>query len=67
MGLLLENLFPFIPTFKKSKYNLSGQTLEELKKGKFEPVSLEQGQQLAKAVGAVKYLECSALKQVPVL
>jgi len=38
-------------------------TLERLSSKKLAPLSFQQGQKLAEEIGAVKYLECSALTQ----
>ena len=38
-------------------------TIDRLAEKKLAPISLAQGQQMAKEIGAVKYVECSALTQ----
>ena len=38
-------------------------TVEKLKDKKLSPISYPQGLSMAKEIGAVKYLECSALTQ----
>ncbi|KAB0390027.1 hypothetical protein E2I00_019340, partial [Balaenoptera physalus] len=37
--------------------------VKKLRKNKLEPVTYHRGQEMARAVGAVAYLECSALLQ----
>ncbi|KAJ3135413.1 Ras- C3 botulinum toxin substrate 3 [Physocladia obscura] len=39
------------------------ETLERLRDRRMAPISFQQGMQCAKEIGAVKYLECSALTQ----
>uniref|UniRef100_UPI00358EB124 ras-related protein Rac1-like n=1 Tax=Myxine glutinosa TaxID=7769 RepID=UPI00358EB124 len=39
------------------------KTIERLRDKKLSPISFAQGFQMAKAIGAVKYVECSALTQ----
>jgi len=39
------------------------QTLESLRQKRMEPVQYEQALEVSKAIGARKYLECSALTQ----
>uniref|UniRef100_UPI00358E4EF0 ras-related C3 botulinum toxin substrate 1-like n=1 Tax=Myxine glutinosa TaxID=7769 RepID=UPI00358E4EF0 len=39
------------------------ETIERLRDKKLSPISFTQGFQMAKAIGAVKYVECSALTQ----
>lgn len=39
------------------------ETIDKLRERKQQPISYQQGLQLAKEIGAVKYLECSALTQ----
>ena len=39
------------------------ETIEKLKEKKLAPLTYSQGLQIGKDVGAVKYLECSALTQ----
>uniref|UniRef100_A0A8C4NJJ3 Rac family small GTPase 3a n=1 Tax=Eptatretus burgeri TaxID=7764 RepID=A0A8C4NJJ3_EPTBU len=39
------------------------ETIERLRDKKLSPISYPQGLQMAKEIGAVKYLECSALTQ----
>jgi len=40
-----------------------GAVLEKLAKSRQRPISFEQGERLARELGAVKYVECSALTQ----
>lgn len=39
------------------------ETIEKLKEKKLAPITYPQGLQMMKEIGAVKYLECSALTQ----
>ena len=39
------------------------ETIEKLKEKKLAPITYPQGLQMMKDIGAVKYLECSALTQ----
>ena len=39
------------------------ETIEKLKRNKMTPISYSQGLELMNEIGAVKYLECSALTQ----
>ncbi|XP_054257593.1 ras-related protein Rac1-like, partial [Macrosteles quadrilineatus] len=39
------------------------ETIEKLKEKKLSPITYPQGLSMAKEIGAVKYLECSALTQ----
>ncbi|KAJ3204465.1 Rho GTPase protein rac1 [Entophlyctis luteolus] len=39
------------------------ETLERLRDRRMAPISFQQGMQMCKEIGAVKYLECSALTQ----
>lgn len=40
-----------------------GAAIEKLAKNRQKPISSDQGERLAKELGAIKYLECSALTQ----
>ena len=40
-----------------------GETIEKLREKRLSPISYTQGLQMTKEIGAVKYLECSALTQ----
>ncbi|RXN23607.1 Ras-related C3 botulinum toxin substrate [Labeo rohita] len=55
---------PFILVGTKLDLRDDKDTIEELKKNKQTPVSYCQGQGVAEEIGAVKYLECSALTQM---
>ena len=39
------------------------EVIQKLKEKNFEPISVQRGEQVARELGAVKYLECSALTQ----
>jgi len=47
----------------KSDMRTSKQAIEELKKNNEEPITQEQGMDMAKQIGAYKYVECSAKTQ----
>jgi Ras-related C3 botulinum toxin substrate 1 len=54
---------PFILVGSKLDLRDNPETIESLKESNLEPISFEQGEALAKELGASKYLECSALSQ----
>jgi Ras-related C3 botulinum toxin substrate 1 len=54
---------PFIILGCKLDLRSDQATIECLKKQQLRPVTYEQGVQMAKDVGAAKYMECSALTQ----
>ena len=41
-----------------------GETIEKLREKRLSPISYTQGLQMTEEIGAVKYLECSALTTV---
>lgn len=54
---------PVILVGTKTDLRDDAGTLQKLKEKKLQPMSEQQGMGLAKEIGAVKYLECSALTQ----
>lgn len=54
---------PFVLVGTKLDLREDPETIERLKERNQVPVSFAQGVQLAKEIGAVKYMECSALTQ----
>jgi len=54
---------PFILVGSKLDLRDNPETIESLKENNLEPITHEQGEALAKELGASKYLECSALSQ----
>lgn len=55
---------PFLLVGTQIDLRDENSTLEKLAKNKQKPISMEQGEKLAKELKAVKYVECSALTQV---
>jgi Ras family protein A len=51
---------PFVLVGCKKDLRNDPETIAKLKKAKLEPVSMERAQLLAKEIGAVQYIECSA-------
>ncbi|CAH0557180.1 unnamed protein product [Brassicogethes aeneus] len=54
---------PFLLVGTQVDLRDDGATIEKLAKNKQKPISIEQGEKLAKELKAVKYVECSALTQ----
>jgi Ras-related C3 botulinum toxin substrate 1 len=54
---------PFLLIGTKSDLREDRDTLEKLQQKKQSPVTQEQALEMVKEIGAVKYLECSALRQ----
>lgn len=54
---------PFLLVGTQVDLRDDGATIEKLAKNKQKPISVEQGEKLAKELKAVKYVECSALTQ----
>lgn len=54
---------PYILVGTKLDLREDRDTIERLKERKQSPINYNQGLQMAKEIGAVKYLECSALTQ----
>uniref|UniRef100_T1E8E5 Cdc42 homolog n=1 Tax=Anopheles aquasalis TaxID=42839 RepID=T1E8E5_ANOAQ len=54
---------PFLLVGTQIDLRDENSTLEKLAKNKQKPITLEQGEKLAKELKAVKYVECSALTQ----
>lgn len=54
---------PFLLVGTQVDLRDDGTTIEKLAKNKQKPITVEQGEKLAKELKAVKYVECSALTQ----
>ena len=54
---------PFLLVATKSDLRNNAETLEQLKTKGLTPVTEDQGKQLAQTLGAVEFIECSALTQ----
>lgn len=54
---------PIILVGTQSDLRRDRATLEKLARFKLSPISVESGRKMAKEIGAVKYVECSALTQ----
>lgn len=54
---------PFLLVGTQVDLRDDNSTIEKLAKNKQKPISIEQGEKLAKELKAVKYVECSALTQ----
>jgi len=54
---------PFILVGTKLDLREDKDTLDKLRSNGLNPITFEQGTQLAKEIGSIKYLECSALTQ----
>lgn len=54
---------PFLLIGTKLDLRDDREAIERMKENGQAPISYQQGQQLAKEIGAVKYMECSALTQ----
>ena len=54
---------PFILVGTKLDLRQDSETIKKLAEKRQQPITFEQGQQLANEIGAYKYVECSALTQ----
>jgi len=57
------HLTPFLLVGTKLDLREDKETLDRLAEKKLQPISQSQGSEMARSIGAVKYLECSALNQ----
>ena len=57
---------PIILVGTKLELRDDKETIDEMKDEKLSPITYEQGLQMMKKIGAVKYLECSAKTHVEV-